>query len=523
MFRVLIVDDEPVIRKGITSFIDWENEGITVDDQYANGAEALSALEKHPYDILITDIKMPLLGGIELTKKALELYPWLKVILISNYSDFEYVKEGLKLGAVDYLLKLTLKKDDLLAVLRRCITMLREERKKDSELNHYQQEAVYLERKRVEQEMKRLIVQEQTSYSSTAWAPAWLEHSYACVYLMLDGAEEWRENHGFLYMQFLLEEWQKRFYEQIEIGTAMIVAESSMFLILPNLNGADQQQQLLQWKQLVEKEWDVSTSAGIVTERGINSIIKGFTNSFSACQRRFFEGPGRFYHMNGSETGLEKIRIDKKIHDWKPFFEMISNGDPTSSAIEYALKRWNGGALTPEQVKQEACSLLTGTYRLLRADESMLPVRHELLFQAETIDQMVSLLVCQLGEIRTTFTPKLIDNGYDEKLIRKALEYIASHYTENITLQSVADIVHLSKSYFSLYFKKQTGRNFVDYLIDLRIREAKRLLVENENRIYDVAEAAGFKDVKYFSKVFKKVTGLTPMAYREKHQVSKIG
>jgi two-component system response regulator YesN len=153
----------------------------------------------------------------------------------------------------------------------------------------------------------------------------------------------------------------------------------------------------------------------------------------------------------------------------------------------------------------------------------MLHERHDQLFQAETIDQMVTLLVCQLEEIRTALTPKLIDNGYDEELIKKALEYISAHYTESITLQSVADIVHLSKSYFSLYFKKQTGRNFVDYLIDLRIREAKRLLVENENRIYDVAEAAGFKDVKYFSKVFKKVTGLTPMAYREKHQVSKIG
>lgn len=518
MFRVLIVDDEPVIRKGITSFIDWEKEGIMVDDQYANGAEALSALEKQPYDILITDIKMPLLGGIELTKKALELYPWLKVILISNYSDFEYVKEGLKLGAVDYLLKLTLKKDDLLAVLRRCITMLKEERKKDSELNRYQQEAVYLERKRVEQEMKKLIVQEQPSFSSTEWAPSWLEHSYACVYLMLDGAEELRENHGFLYMQFLLEEWQKMFYKQIEIGTAMIVAESSLFLILPDLNGAEQQQ-LIQWKQYIEKEWHVSTSAGIVTEQGINNYFKGFTDSFSACQRRFFEGLGGFYHMNRSEN----IKIDKKIHDWWPFFDMISNGDPTSSAIEYALKLWNGGSLPSEQVKQEACSLLTGTYRLLGAEESMLPELHDLLFKAETIDQMVSMLVCQLEEIRTTFTPKLIDHGYDEELIKKALEYIAAHYTENITLQSVADIVHLSKSYFSLYFKKQTGRNFVDYLIDLRIREAKRLLVENENRIYDVAEAAGFKDVKYFSKVFKKVTGLTPMTYREKHQVSRIG
>ncbi|MGM0874684.1 MAG: response regulator transcription factor [Bacillota bacterium] len=514
MYRVLIVDDEPVIRKGITAFIDWEKEGVMVEDQYANGAEALAALENRSYDILITDIKMPLINGIELTKQALELYPWLKVILISNYSDFEYVKEGLKLGAVDYLLKLTLKKDDLLTVLRRCIFMLEEERKKDSELNHYQQGAVYLERKSVEQEIKRLIVQE-TSPAPTDWAPAWLENSYACVYLMLDGAEELRENHGYLYMQLLLEEWQKMFYMQMEKGAAMLVAESGMFLIIPD-HDREAQQRLIQWKQILEKQWEISTSAGFVTEQGISSILKGFANSRSACQMRFFKGLGGLYCMNSLETHMVK----EDHHDWKPFFDMIYNGDPVSSAIEFALERWKSGALTPKQVQQEACSLLTGAYHLHEDAGSLLPERHDLLCRTETMEQMVSLLICQLEEIRTPFIPKLADKGYDEQLITKALEYISAHYTENLTLQSVADIVHLSKSYFSLYFKKQTGRNFVDYLIELRIREAKRLLAQNEGRIYDVARAAGFNDVKYFSKVFKKVTGLTPMEYREKHQAT---
>ncbi|WP_338787091.1 response regulator [Metabacillus sp. FJAT-53654] len=522
MYRILIVDDEPVIRKGITSFIDLENEEITVDDQYANGAEALAALKKQPYDILITDIKMPLIGGIELTKQALELYPWLKVILISNYTDFEFVKEGLKLGAVDYLLKLTIKKDDLLSVLQRCITMLVEERKKDFEMTNYQQGAVYLERKSVEQEIKRMIAQERTFPIPAEWAPEWLENSYACVYLMLDHADEWRENHGYLYVQLLLEEWQNMFYMHIEEGTALIVAESSLFIIVPNRDGDMHRGRLLKWKQALENEWQVSTSAGIVAEQGISCIIKGFINSRAACQRRFFEGLGGLYPTNNSNTFTEKIPKGKEIHhDFSPLFEMIRNGDPISSAIEFALERWNCGYLTPEQVKQEACIVLTGVFNLHGVEEPMLTERHDLIYQAETMKQMISLLICQLEENRTSFLPKLTEDGYDENLITKALEYIAAHYTENLTLQNLADTVHLSKSYFSLYFKKQTGRNFVDYLIELRIREAKRLLVESESRIYDVAKAAGFKDVKYFSKVFKKTTGLTPIAYREKYQVTK--
>jgi two-component system, response regulator YesN len=518
MYRVLIVDDEPVIRKGISSYIVCDKEGVMVEDHCGNGAEALAALEKRTYDILITDIKMPLINGIELTKQALELYPWLKVILISNYSDFEFVKEGLKLGAVDYLLKLTLKKDDLLCVLRRCISILEEERKKDSELNHYQQGAVFLERKNVEKEIKRLIVQEQTPLTSTGWAPEWFVNPYVCAYLMLDRAEEWRENHGYLYMQFLLEEGQKLFYEQTEDGSALLVGESSLFLILPDHDG-EAVQQLLQWKQVLEQQWDISTSAGIVTEQGIGRILTGLANSHSACQRRFFEGLGGLYDLNRSKTSLEKMGMEQ--HDWTPFFDMIRNGDPISSAMEYALERWNSGSLTAEQVKKEACSLLKEVYNLRGDAESLLPEQHDLLSRAETLEQMTYLMNSQLEEVRTPFIPKLADKGYDEELITKALEYMAAHYTENLTLQSVADVVHLSKSYFSLYFKKQTGRNFVDYLIELRIREAKRLLGQNENRIYDVARSSGFNDVKYFSKVFKKITGLTPIEYRDKHQVAR--
>jgi two-component system response regulator YesN len=147
MYRVLIVDDEPVIRNGIHSFIDWQHEGMLSEDDCANGVEALAALENRSIDILITDIKMPLMNGIQLMEQAIQLYPSLKVILISSYNDFEYVREGLKLGAVDYLLKPTMEPEELLAVLKRCIAMLEEERRKESELNQYQQGAIYRERK----------------------------------------------------------------------------------------------------------------------------------------------------------------------------------------------------------------------------------------------------------------------------------------------------------------------------------------------------------------------------------------
>lgn len=520
MYRVLIVDDEQIIRIGIESIIDWERENMKVHALCANGEEALVSMENCTVDILITDIKMPLMNGIQLMNKALELNPMLKVILLSSYSDFEYVREGLKLGAVDYLLKAPLKPEDLRAVLLRCISMLNEECKKEAELNHYQQGACYRERKSIEQEIKRLIVQEQVPLSSTDWAPVWLELRYDCVYLMLDRAGELRENDGDLHVQLLLEDLQKLFYERMDEGIAMLLPESSMFLVFSE-NAEDTPFRLRLWKQSVEAELGISTSIGCRTVQGISRILDGFADSRMACQKRFFEGLGGIHLWEAPNEGWGTAitsQHEPETPDKKSFYEIISNQESVFSTVEYVLKLWRSGGSDPEQVKKEACELLSGAYYLQADAASLLPERLDLLRRTETLDQMASLLARDLEEIGKPIIPRLDDNGNGRKLIMKALEYIADHYTENLTLKSVADTVHVSKSYFSLLFKKKTGRNFVDYLIELRIREAKRLLAESDERIYSVAEASGFNDGRYFSKLFKKMTGLTPMEYREKHK-----
>lgn len=517
MYRIIIADDEPIIRNGIEAFINWEKEGFSVEAICSNGAEALAVLKNRPVDIIITDIQMPLMNGIELMKQAFELYPWLKVIMISSYSDFEYVREGLKMGAVDYLLKAALKPEELLAVLRRCISMLEEERRKEAE---FQQGAVYRERKSIEQEIKRLIVQEQVQVSLIDWAPAWFRQRYACVYLILDGAEDLKENYGCLYVQLLMEDLQELFYGQVDEGTAMLMGETGMFLVFPD-NTGDAELRLGYWKKSVETELGLSLSAGFTVEQGISRIQIGLADSRMACQRRFFNGLGGIYAFEESTENKETTKVmstEKEQPDWKPLFEMIRKGDPISSAVEYAMERWKGLCLNQEQVKQEAYDLLTDIYELQADTGSPLSELLDLLERTETLDQIVSLLKRGLEDIGKSFIPRLADKGNGGQLITKALEYITVHYRENLTLQIVADTVHLSRNYFSLLFKKQTGRNFIDYLIELRIREAKRLLAEEDVRMSDIAETTGFNDVNYFRKLFKKMTGLTPLEYKEKHQ-----
>lgn len=128
MYRAAIVDDEPVIRFGIRASIDWEKERIGLAGDFANGEAAWREISREPVDILITDIKMPVMDGLELTRRTLERYPRTKVILVSSYSDFEYVREGLQLGVLDYLLKPTLEPEGLLAIVRKCLGKIEQER-----------------------------------------------------------------------------------------------------------------------------------------------------------------------------------------------------------------------------------------------------------------------------------------------------------------------------------------------------------------------------------------------------------
>jgi len=128
MYRAAIVDDEPVIRFGIRASVDWEKEQIGLAGDFANGEEAWREICRDPVDILITDIKMPVMDGLELTRRTLARYPRTKVVLVSSYSDFEFVREGLQLGVLDYLLKPTLEPEGLLAIVRKCISKIELER-----------------------------------------------------------------------------------------------------------------------------------------------------------------------------------------------------------------------------------------------------------------------------------------------------------------------------------------------------------------------------------------------------------
>lgn len=509
MLSVVIVDDEPIIRLGVKASIQWRELGLAFAGEYSNGADALRALEREPADIVITDIKMPVMGGLELTERVRSLRPSAKVILISSYNDFEYAKKGIVLGASDYILKPTMEPEELNEVLGRCAEEIRREREIGRRLDGYESGVRERERRGLEQEAKKLFTQERDGEEigegiGEEFAARFPE---GCVLARaaLNEAEAIRQKNGPLYVGILLDEWKDRFYAVHERGIAFAAGEEELVMLIPRPEANPPR---LMEELTRGQEADLTLGYAEAEEPGEWRSRYRWTEQIYG--RRFFDGPGGPYLCQpkpdadadagaGVGTGVEAA-VASSMEPYGPLRER--------------LKRWEKYRYDAGRVKREACDLFSRMF-VRRMEPALLLEYYRQFMGAETLADLARALESAIreGEAQRQDEERAQPNT---GIVAKAMDFIHEKYAQEITLQTVADHVHVSKNYFSVLFKKRTNQNFIDYLIQLRIEKAKSLLPDKSLKIYEVAEQAGFNDVKYFSKLFKKVVGSTPAEYRER-------
>ncbi|MFD2615418.1 response regulator [Paenibacillus gansuensis] len=515
MYKLAIVDDEPVIRFGIGASVDWESNGLRLAGMFANGQEAWELLEQEPVDILITDIKMPVMDGLELTRLALQHHKMTKVILVSSYNDFEYVRAGLKLGVADYLLKPTLEPESLLELVKKCMRQLEEERKQATEQKQFTDSWHLAERRRNEAGLKRALSLEPGS--SAQWQPpALLQTPYAVAAVSVDGAADLEQQHGSLYISLLLEEMQEEFYSVTAEGYAFPAGPHQLLLLLPQGGLAGNLHKLREnWLNGLR----ISTTTGVGTGTSPDCLKEAYAYGLRAAGRKFWEGPGVYYKEPGDwhppEPGPAVPQLQLLLQELKVTAVTGHDPDGWKLLLDACLDRWRKLRLPPDRIRKEACETISTLFGQDH-DMSLLLEEFEELKQSETLEHLGRLLESQIqGHAKAIVSSPLPAKG-NRQLIDKAIDFIAANYTHELTLQQAADHVHMSKNYFCLLFKKFTGQNFIDYVIRLRIAKAKELLTVPGLKIYEVAEGSGFGDVKYFSKLFKKMTGCSPVEYRDR-------
>ncbi|XID91889.1 response regulator [Paenibacillaceae bacterium WGS1546] len=526
-YSVLIVDDEPMIRFGLSSCVDWPAEGFELIGDCANGEAALEVIERRGVDILITDIKMPKMDGLELTRRAKRLAPHVKVVLVSSFSDFEFAREAVKLGViVDYLLKPTMEPEDLQRIVRGCKEALDADVDRARQSERRMDEESRQRRQRLELELKNVL---SGSAEELQHRPDWMAGAVRVAVWRGTAADRSAPKTGTLPIAGMLrsESAKEQLNDRCPHGIAFVSGETELTMVIAD-RGGNGMPDIEALRSRLQEEGPAFTVGVSPPVRELRSLREAYGWANAAADRSFFEGAGRCYEGSIPPSPAilrqKEEELAKAGADWKNrLTAALASFDRNrcAAALEDVFSFWSGSRPPRPAIVAQARAMLAALWSTRfewKTDERMKRwIEHlRLLDQAETLGDVVGLLRAEWTRLdEPSGLPLPAVDAAGVHVIQMALSYIQEHYREDLTLQQVADFVHMSKNYFSEQFKRHTGCNFIDFVIRLRIHYAKHLLDTTGLKVLEIGYQSGFHSPKHFLKLFKRLEGMTPAEYRE--------
>lgn len=432
MYNLLIVDDEIEIREGLSA-IAWHTMGVQLLGCAKHGLEALQFISEHPIDIVLTDIRMPFMDGIELMTVLQRKQPFIRVIILSGYSDFEYAQKALKNGAVDYLLKPT-QFDILVQTFERLVNKLDVEKQEELRKSVLVRKEMLLS-KFLREEFLTLLFRNRMSEDD-------IELGCSESEILLDGLE---------YTVSLIR------LDRISLN-AKTISDRELKLIAFSLDN------------ILSDIWDVQGSAyHLVNKENAESYL---LTSKSSPKDDFIQVKGQLSKF----MGLLKSTLS------------LSIGKP----VQHLTEIWSSA--------QSAKQLLDNSSEEDGNHEYNAPA------QAEELDHTAAIQSLSVSHAK--------DKKKDSMVVQQAKQFIKQNFHQSITLKQVANEVYVTPGHLSALFR-ESGESYLQFLTSQRLHKAIELLADYRFKIYEIAELIGYSDQAYFSEIFKKHTGKTPMEYRE--------
>lgn len=492
MYHVLICEDEPLIGLGLQKIIREFNFPVQKIDYFENSLEAYQYIQKNAVDIIITDIQMPHLNGLDFIQKVKRMYPDMQCIILSGYSDFSYAQSAIKLGVVDYLLK-PIDKGELQKLLETCMERIGEIKKQNSMiyslLQHHWEEVV----------------------SASLPASSFVRHCqgtfYAAAAIHLCAAYQ----NNFYTIEEYLEGWLTEFFPNSQVFLYEPYG-FRMAICLPNKAAEnDMAEKLRSFLLNLRKKLSVKLFCGYGTAV---SEITQFRQSAEEAENALYKryaNPDQplFAPAQGAFTIPENV-----IAFVRAIAQAVQNNE--ASAIELSLN--DLFSYLDHFCTQGACLLrliLIQIFEYLQIQLGFPTDFRQWMEQCETLKQLKSCFEQNLLEFMTVFSKQ---EHTVHSAVSRAIQYMQKNYSKDIDLALLANVVSMSYAYFSSIFKKETGFSAVRYLQRIRIDHALSLLEKTDLKIYEIAHQVGFPDEHYFIKVFKTFLDITPMEYRKKFE-----
>lgn len=529
MIKLLIVDDEQPILDGLKVIIDWKYMDVDIIGTANNGQEAMDiALELRP-DLVITDVRMPIMGGLNLIKKLKESLPDTKCVILSGYQEFEYVKEAMKYGALGYLIKPIDENElkNIIINIRDALITASKEKKKLESLNEKLVESYpYIRNKLlyriVSGEVRNLnVIKKKLEYYGINSFPK----QYICFIVefeILDASNSISEEDTEL-MRFAVANIVNEIVTNKTEGFIFYLMETKVIALISVANGQEYLIETLLKDVLHYMPNFLKTPVTI----GVSNIYSGFENialSFkeakSALKYKLLTGKGKIIYYrdvtsNMGNTFSISVKIEKKLVNCIICYDEKS----IPLVVEEIFAEFTQNAsIYPEEIITTCKDILLLISRSV--EEMGIDVKKIILFKNKFDDETVNM---SISELKSYFISVLMEikseiNRCNSKgaiaIVAQIKEYINQNYSSQITLNTIAEKFYINSSYVSRLFKKESTENFIDYLTNKRIDEAKKFLSSSDMKVYEISEKVGYNNPKYFSQLFEKTLAMTPREYR---------
>lgn len=532
MYKVLLADDEILDLEGMKRFIPWESLGMTVVESVTNGFAAFEVLKSRPVDILVSDIRMPNMTGLELARHAIQSNENIQIIFVSGYQDFGYVKQAMALNACSYVLK-PMDDRELIEALEKVRRKLDSQRVVRETEHAYRQMIPMVKHQYLQQLLENPytavpmeVLNREYHLDEMTW-PAFVAilelddklgdelDDVTVIHQVYADKEEGTQE--------LIEAFNTRLHSLLEeqglhhfckIGrrrTAVILdageGRSAVTLVLTQL----------------KREFPFTITVGAGNPVGVlEELHPSYSQAVAALDYKMFRGKDQWIRYSeipsGERKDAEKLDISLdmllaamtrydlvSIHDELEAMRDLAGSMRSRFAIR------NFAMYVMVKLEDYLHTMHEDLFHLLGMEFRNLDV----LLQFETMDDIFSWLRRRVFELS-----ELLQNRKGSKngrLIQEIIEDVQSRLHQNVTLRDVANRFSFSPNYLGSLFKEETGQNFSDFVIALRMERAKELLGSTKLKIYEVAAQTGYQYLPYFSRQFKEACGMTPLEYRRTH------
>ena len=518
MYKIILADDEPLILRGLKKMIDWERLNAKVEGTVTDGKQLLDLIRKSKPDIIISDIAMPNLSGLDVIKSIKENHWNIKVIFLSGYQEFNYAKQAITYGAVDYLLK-PASKSELEQALATAEGQLTKEKpaefwNEENRLLNFIQDSNVSGNTELKEELSTIKNDS-------------VQRSFVCVFFSLSfhSKRVSPDPNKLAIIQFSVFQFIQNYLKTDNLGIVLKRHENrydTVFTLPPENPLPSVKKNVAAIQNSVRQNYNMDLLIGIgdIVD-SISDLKYAYKTARFAFKLNYFQPAPVTYYEDASKEFHQSF--EDYNTSYKAFFQSVLHKENQwRERLEDCLNIIESLHFGNRYAAEDRCIAMAivfykelKEYKLIDEDEKK---------QAEYENKVGNLRNQDTyGELKSKLTglfQQLVDLVYQNKnseslIVYQVKEYINCHFSEEITLEEIAKQVYMNPYYFSTFFKRKTGENFKNYLTKVRMKQAFIILKRKDVKTSELAQAVGYKDVRTFTDKFKETYGDSPAGLKK--------